>query len=128
MFILLLLVFVGFGVISIINQKKDEERQAARYQQMIKEGSKTPLTTEILEEDHNDYLERVSQSQKTFYFVISLFSAAVVDFILMIIFSTVIRGMEDGVSSTSFIITLVSFIAAMVCISSFFIISSCITT
>ena len=123
-FFLCVLIFMGFGVISIINQKKDEERQAAHYQQMIKEGSKTPLTTEILEEDFNAYLERVSQSKKTFYFVISLFSAAVVDFVLMIIFSTVIRGMEDGVNSASFLITLICFITAMVLITSFFVIAA----
>lgn len=123
-FFLCVLIFMGFGIICIINQKKDEEKQAAHYQQMIKEGSKTLLTNEILEEDHTAYLERLEKNNKTFYFVAAIFVAVVVDFVLMIIFSTVIRGMEDGVNSASFLITLICFITAMVLITSFFVIAA----
>ena len=123
-FILCLLIFVGFGVISMIKQNKDEEEQRAHYQQMIKEGSKTPLTNEMLEQDHTEYLERVAESNKTFYVVACIFIAAVIDFVLMIVFTTIVRGMEDGVRSSKFIITLVSFLSAMMCIVSFMIIAT----
>lgn len=99
---------LGIMIIGFINQTKDEKEQAARYEQMITEGSKMTLTNDILEEDHTKYLEDSAKAKRTFATLLVCFGAMFVMFILMGIYSTVIRFIEDG-QNGYFVIYLASF-------------------
>ena len=112
-FILIFFIMTGIMVVGLINQNKDEKVQRSRYEQMIKEGSKTVLTDAILEEDHTRYVEKSKESTKTFLTLLACFAAVIVAFVVMMIFNVILKGMEEGASSTGFLIMLASFIIAM---------------
>ena len=50
----------------LIDEKRDEKAQTARYQSMITEGSKVELTDEILNEDFDKYIQDSVKAKKTF--------------------------------------------------------------
>lgn len=122
-FMLIFVIMTGIMVVGMINQNKEEKADRARYEQMIKEGSKTVLTDAILDEDFSIYVEQSQKSTKIFVTLLACFAAVILAFVVMMIFNVILRGMEEGASSTSFIIMLVSFIGAMFMIVSFLIIS-----
>ena len=122
-FIAIIVLFFIFGIIGITKQNKEEKEAMARYEQMITEGAKTPLTNEIMEEDHDNYLAKAAESTKTFYMVAAMFVAAVAVFVLMVVFTVIVRGMEDGPNSRGFLITLVTFFSMIFLIVSFFVIA-----
>ena len=122
-FILIFFIMTGIMVVGLINQNKDEKVQRSRYEQMIKEGSKTVLTDAILEEDHTRYVEKSKESTKTFLTLLACFAAVIVAFVVMMIFNVILKGMEEGASSTGFLIMLASFIIAMFMIVSFLIVA-----
>ena len=122
-FMLIFVIMTGIMVVGLINQNKEEKADRARYEQMIKEGSKTLLTDAILDEDFSKYVEQSKKSTKIFVTLLACFAAVILAFVVMMIFNVILRGMEEGASSTSFIIMLASFIVAMFMIVSFLIIS-----
>ena len=122
-FILIFFIMTGIMVVGLINQNKDEKVQRSRYEQMIKEGSKTVLTDAILEEDHTRYVEKSKESTKTFLTLLACFAAVIIAFVVMMIFNVILKGMEEGASSTGFLIMLASFIIAMFMIVSFLIVA-----
>ena len=122
-FMLIFVIMTGIMVVGMINQNKEEKADRARYEQMIKEGSKTVLTDAILDEDFSIYVEQSQKSTKIFVTLLACFAAVILAFVVMMIFNVILRGMEEGASSTSFIIMLASFIGAMFMIVSFLIIS-----
>ena len=118
-FILIFFIMTGIMVVGLINQNKDEKVQRSRYEQMIKEGSKTVLTDAILEEDHTRYVEKSKESTKTFLTLLACFAAVIVAFVVMMIFNVILKGMEEGASSTGFLIIII----AMFMIVSFLIVA-----
>ena len=101
----------GIMVVGLIQQNKDEQQQKDRYEQMISRGGdgKTLLTAEILEEDHEKYLQDAAKSKNTFFKLLTCFGCVMVFFVLMAAFNAVQKILEEkGLSAT---IALVSFLA-----------------
>ena len=121
-FILVFVIFVGICIVGIINDKKEEEKRVTAYQQMINEGSKTVLTNEILDADHDQYVQDTEKAKKTFLTLAACFGAIAVIFLAMVICSTIIKGMEDG-QGIGLTISVVSFIAVTFMITSFAVIA-----
>lgn len=111
-FILCFVIMAAIMVKGLLDQNKDEKQQKERYEKMISEGSKTVLTNEILEEDHDKYLEDASKSRKTFATLLVCFGGVILMFIITTIFNLVVKALEGR--SNVFIITLVSFIVMMI--------------
>ena len=122
-FILIFIIMTGIMVVGLINQNKDEKVERARYEQMIKEGSKTVLTDAILEEDFSRYVEKSKEGMRTFVTLLACFAAVIIAFVVMMIFNVILKGMEEGASSSHFIIMLACFIGAMFMIVSFLIVA-----
>lgn len=122
-FILIFVIMTGIMVVGLINQNKEEKVERARYEQMIKDGSKTVLTDAILEEDFSRYVEKSKEGMRTFVTLLACFAAVILAFVVMMIFNVILKGMEEGASSSHFIIMLACFIGAMFMIVSFLIIS-----
>ena len=121
-FILVFVIFVGICIVGIINDKKEEEKRVTAYQQMINEGSKTVLTNEILDADHDQYVQDTEKAKKTFLTLAACFGAIAVIFLAMVICSTIIKGMEDG-PGIGLTVSVVSFIAVTFMITSFAVIA-----
>jgi len=122
-FMLIFVIMIGIMVVGMVNQNKEEKADKARYEQMIKEGSKTVLTDAILDEDFLKYVEQSKKSTKIFVTLLACFGAIILAFVVMMIFNVILKGMEEGASSSHFIIMLASFIVVMFMIVSFLIIS-----
>ena len=114
---------VGFMVVGFIQQNKDEKQQISRYEQMITRGgeNKTVLTSGILEEDHEKYLQDAEKSKSTFIKLLICFACVAVLFVLLAIFNAVQKAMDE--SGPSLVIALVSFLAVTFMISSFAVIA-----
>ncbi len=121
-FILVFVIFVGIMIFGMISDKKEEEKKVSAYQQMINEGSKTVLTNEILDEDHDQYVQDTEKAKKTFLTLAACFGAIAVIFLAMVICSTIIKGMEDG-PGIGLTVSVVSFIAVTFMITSFAVIA-----
>ena len=118
-FMLIFVLMTGIMVKGLIDQNKDEKAQTARYESMITEGSKFELTDEILNEDFNKYVQDSEKGKKTFITLLVCFASVIVLFVVMYIFSLILKGMQDGASSTSFLILLASFLIVMFMFGSF---------
>ena len=86
---------VGFMVKSYLDQTKDEKKQVERYESMLKEGGKTVLTDELLEQDHEKYVQDSVQSKKTFITMLVCFGAVFVMFVFMAVFTSVMRAIRS---------------------------------
>ncbi len=95
-FALVFVIMVGIMVKGLIDQNKDEKNQTARYESMITEGSRTQLTREILEEDHEKYLSDSVKAKKTFLSLLVCFGSVVILFFLLALFNVVMKWVEDG--------------------------------
>ena len=121
-FLVIFFLMVGIMVKEFIEQKNDDKAQKERYEQMIASGSKTLLTNDILEEDHNKYLADVAEGKRIFITLIICFASVIVWFVVYYIISLILKGMEEGASS-SMIILCASFAVALIMIGSFAIIA-----
>lgn len=120
-FIVCFAAMTGFMVKGFIDQNKDEKQQISRYEQMIKqsgEGSKTLLTKEILEEDHEKYLADAAKSKSTFITLLCIFGCVMVMFVIYAILNVVLKMFEDS-GKGSYVIALVSSLGAVICVTSF---------
>ena len=115
---------LGIMIVGFIKQNEDEKNQIARYESMIGQGGKTTLTNEILEEDHEKYLADSAKAKSTFITLLTLFGSIIVLFVIMGIFTTVLKGIEDsGRGSTGFIVTLASFLVILFIFGSFVVVT-----
>ena len=116
--------FVIFGIMTaimvkgLIDQNKDEKQQTARYESMITEGQKTVLTNEILNEDHDKFVQDSIKGKKTFITLLVCFASVIVLFVITYIFTIILKGMEEG-ASTQFIIILACFVVTLLMIGFF---------
>ena len=117
-FILIFVIMVGMMVKGLIDQNKDEKLQNERYESMITEGGKTTLTDDILNEDYNKYVQDSEKAKQTFISLLVCFGAAIVLFIVMYIFSMIMKGMEDG-AGTQLVIMIASFVVLIFMLGSF---------
>ena len=85
-------------VVGFIKQEKDNKTETERYESMIKEGSKFELTSEILEYDHDKFVQDSITGRKTFISLLICFASVIVLFVVMYIFTLIMKGMEDGAS------------------------------
>jgi hypothetical protein len=107
-FFVMFFVMTALMLTGVFQQNKDEKAEAARYESLKTPGGKTVLTNEILEEDHDKFLEDVAENRKMGLKMLSLFGTVVVAFVLMAVFSLIIKTMEDGAKALP--IVLISFI------------------
>lgn len=112
-FILVFIIMVGIMVWGLIDEKRDEKAQTARYQSMITEGSKVELTDEILNEDFDKYIQDSVKAKKTFISLLVCFFSVMILFVVMYIFNIILKGMEEGANSSGFVIMLALFLAVM---------------
>ena len=85
---------VGIMVKGFLDQKADEKKQVERYESMLIEGGKATLTNEILEQDHDKFLKDAAEGKETFIKLLVCFGAVVVMFVIMAIFSSVMRALQ----------------------------------
>ncbi len=65
-FLIIFFAIAGFMVKGLLTQQKENNADRTKYEQMIKSDGKTTLTQEILDQDHNEYVESVKSNNKTF--------------------------------------------------------------
>ena len=65
-FLIIFFVIGGFMVKGLLTQQKEDNADRTKYEQMIKSDGKTTLTQEILDQDHDEYIESVKSNNKTF--------------------------------------------------------------
>ncbi len=102
----------GIMVKGFMDQKADEKKQVERYESMLKEGGKTLLTDEILEQDHDKFLKDAVKGKRTFITLLVCFGAVVVMFVIMAIFTSVMRALQ-GRREEHVIAALITVIAVM---------------
>lgn len=102
----------GIMVKGFLDQKADDKKQVERYESMLKEGGKTTLTDEILEEDHDKYVKDAAKGKQTFITLLVCFGAVVVMFVIMAIFTTVMRALQ-GRREEHVLVALITVISVM---------------
>ena len=121
-FFVIFFLMVGIMVKEFIEQKNDNKAQKERYEQMIASGSKTVLTNDILEEDHDKYLADIAEGKRIFITLLICFGSVIVWFVVYYIISLILKGREEGASS-SMLILCGSFAVVLIMIGSFAIIA-----
>ena len=112
----------GIMVKGFLDQKADEKKQVERYESMLKEGGKTTLTDEILEQDHEKYVQDAAQSKKTFITLLVCFGLVVVMFIFTAIATSVLRALHNR-REEYVVVALVTCIAMLFIFVSVFVVS-----
>ena len=97
-FFLIFAIMLGIMVVGFIKQEKDNKIETERYESMIQEGSRVELTDEILEYDHDKFVQDSVTGRKTFISLLICFASVIVLFVVMYIFTLIMKGMEDGAS------------------------------
>ena len=95
LFILCIAVMAAIIYKAYTDQKKDRKEQREIYEQMIREDGKTLLTQEILEEDFQFYVKNVNRGRSVFKKLMILFAAVFILVIVMVLYSGVVRALED---------------------------------
>ena len=77
-FFLIFAIMLGIMVVGFIKQEKDNKAETERYESMIQEGSRVELTDEILEYDHDKYVQNAVTGKKTFISLLVCFASVIV--------------------------------------------------
>lgn len=120
-FIVIFVVMAAIMIKGYFDQKKDDEQQISRYENMKPAEGKATLTEQILEEDHDKYIRDIAEGNSTFLKLIICFGTVMLSFVVRAVLDMVLRGIsgERGPAFAVAVISAISVIAIFAVVALF---------